>query len=249
MFSIFKSKPKQLFKDFSFIGVDIHSHLLPGVDDGAKDTKDSLAIISALQELGFNKILSSPHVMAGHYPNTSTHLKETGAALKKSLNSAGIDIPFGHGAEYYLDEYFENLIDQDDLLTLQEKYLLFELSFVAPPPQLEETIFKLKIKRYKPILAHPERYTYWSKKFTRYERLKEMGCLFQLNLLSIIGGYGPEVEKNAKKMLKAGLFDLAGTDAHNLQHVEKLKHALSKGLFSTLNNYPFKNKDFFYNKK
>jgi len=245
LFSIFKKKPKQSFSDFSFLGVDIHSHLIPGIDDGAKDMDESLELIKGMQELGFEKIITTPHVMEELYPNSSLRIKALGEELKTQIQEKKIGIALAYSAEYCVDENFQKVLDTDDLIPFPENYILIELSFISAPPLLEERIFQLVTKGYTPILAHPERYLYWSENFSYYERLKEMGCLFQINLMSLSGTYGDGVKKNAKKMLKAKLFDLAGTDVHNLHHIQQLKLGLEKGMFHDLNNYQFKNKQLF----
>jgi len=247
MLNFFKKKPKQPFSDFSHFHTDIHSHILPGIDDGAKDLEDALNLVEGMMNLGFKRLIATPHVYWQYYPNTSETIKKAGEELKRAVRVKEWDVQIDYAAEYFLDEHFEKILSEDDILTLPGNYLLFELPFVAAPPQMESVIFNMNIKRYKPILAHPERYLYWGKDFKKYERIKDMGCLMQLNLLSLAGGYGPEVAQNAKKMLKAGLFDLVGTDGHHLGHVGRLKEALNKKLFSALEEHTFSNQMLFNN--
>lgn len=196
--------------------------------------------------LGFKKLIATPHVYQEYYPNTSETINKAGEELKRVVRLKGWDVQIGYAAEYFLDEHFEKLLNNDDILTLPGNYLLFELPFVAAPPQLESVIFQMNIKRYKPILAHPERYLYWSKDFSKYERLKDMGCLFQLNLLSILGGYGPEVSNNAKKMLNKGLIDLIGSDCHHIGHINRLNEGLKKNQLRIFDQQPFRNKELFH---
>jgi tyrosine-protein phosphatase YwqE len=239
--NIFRSSPKQSFTDFSFIGTDIHSHLIPGIDDGSKSMADTLELIAGMQELGFNHIITSPHVMMEYYPNTTETISRGGEEVLKTLKDQGAGISFGYAAEYFLDDHFESLIEKDDLLTIGDKYVLFELSFFEPPRQLREVIFNLKVKQYQPILAHAERYGYWARDVDQFKELKEAGCLLQLNLLSVLGHYGPDVQKLAEQLIDEKLYDFAGTDVHHMAHIEKLKKGLEKGEFGVLNGYEFRN--------
>jgi protein-tyrosine phosphatase len=161
--------------------------------------------------------------MSEYYPNTSSRLLAGLDTLKQGLWSAGVEIEISCAAEYFMDEHFEYLIERNDILTLKNNYVLVEMSFFAPPLKLDEYLFKLQTKGYKPILAHPERYIYYSKNFDRFQDLKNRGCKMQLNLLSLLGHYGKEVKVLAEKLLENGLYDFAGTDTHNVGHIERLK--------------------------
>lgn len=240
---IFRSTPKQSFSDFSFLDTDIHSHLIPGIDDGAQSMEESMELIRGLQNIGFKKIITSPHVMMEYYPNTTAGIAEGGNQVNQVLKERGINLAFGWAAEYFLDENFEALIASDDLLTIGENHVLFELSFFEPPRQLREVIFNLKIKGYHPILAHAERYGYWEKTPGKFNELVEAGCSLQLNLLSLLGHYGSKVEKMATLLIREKLYDFAGTDVHRMEHIEKLKRGLDEGAFWLLNDYDFRNKE------
>jgi protein-tyrosine phosphatase len=223
MFGFFKKKETSYSVNFNEIGVDIHSHLIPGVDDGAKNLEDSIALIKGLKELGFKKIITTPHIYQDYYPNTSDRLLAGLDTLRQGLKDANVDIEVSCGAEYYMDEFFEALLDKDDILKIYDNYVLVEMSFFAESIQLDEYLFKMQIKGYQPILAHPERYTYYTNNFERFQNLKDRGCKLQLNLLSLTGHYGKEVKDLAIRLLDANLYDFVGTDTHNLTHVEKLK--------------------------
>lgn len=245
MFSFFKKKSKKYTVDFSEIGVDIHSHLIPGVDDGAKDLEDSIALIKGLKSLGFKQIITTPHIYVDYYPNTSKKLREGLEKLREGLKAAGVNIKVDCAAEYYMDEHFESLLENDDLLTFGNNNVLVEMSFFSECLRLEEYLFKMQIKGFNPILAHPERYTYYLNNFERFQDIKNRGCKLQLNLLSLTGHYGKEVKDLAEKLLNENLYDFVGTDTHNLGHIEKLKTLLitenKKGI-AIGNN--FKNKTF-----
>jgi tyrosine-protein phosphatase YwqE len=223
MFEFLKKKSKKYSINFSEIGVDIHSHLIPGVDDGAKDLKDSIELIKGLKDLGFKKIITTPHIYSEYYPNTSNRLLAGLDTLRQGLKAANIDIEVSCAAEYFMDEIFEKHLNENDILTVYDNYVLVEMSFFSESIRLEEYLFKMQIKGYQPILAHPERYTYYAKNFERFQNLKDRGCKLQLNLLSLTEHYGKEVKDLAIQLLDANLYDFVGTDTHNVEHLEKLK--------------------------
>jgi protein-tyrosine phosphatase len=223
MFGLFKKKSREYAIDFAEIGVDIHSHLIPGVDDGAKDLQDSIELIKGLVDLGFKKIITTPHIYSDYYPNTSDRLLAGLDTLRQGLKDANIDIEVECAAEYFMDDIFEERLKKNDILTIYDNFVLVEMSFFSESIKLEDYLFQMQIKGYKPILAHPERYTYYAKEFGRFQELKDRGCKLQLNLLSLTGHYGKEVKDLAIKLLNANLYDFVGTDTHNIGHIEKLK--------------------------
>lgn len=239
MFPFFQKK----ITDFSFLRTDIHAHLLPGVDDGAKTTDDSLNLIRSLHELGFHSLLATPHVMAHYYPNTRANLEGVHKLLIKDMEKAGIPTELRLSAEYMLDPNFEDLLQTNQLMSWGDaRYVLVEMSYIAPAPRLETYLFTLQVKQYQPILAHPERYLFYHDNFDKLKALKAMGCHFQLNLLSLTGYYGSHVRRSAEKMLKKGMYEWAGTDTHNLRQVEALKSMTTSGQWmTTLLRYPFLN--------
>lgn len=241
MFNFWR-KETALINDFSQLGTDLHSHLIPGIDDGADTLETSLQLIQALHDLGFKQLYTTPHVMSDLYPNTKASILEGLEKLQAAVKAAGIAIEIGAAAEYYMDEYFENIIKSDELLTLPGNHVLVEMSFVTAPPNLFHYIFKLQTKGYHPILAHPERYLFLNKKMDSYERLKEYGCKFQLNILSLIGYYGKPVQDAAYKLLKNKMIDYLATDLHHQRHAELLKQALlDKPFLRTISAYEFSN--------
>lgn len=241
MFSIFKKK-QSFIPDFSHLVVDFHSHLIPGIDDGADTMETSLHLIRGLQALGYKQLFTTPHVMSDLYPTTKAVILEGLHNLQKAVKAAGIAIEIGAAAEYYMDEHFDNIIKSDELLTLPGNHVLVEMSFVTAPPNLFHHIFKLQTKGYHPILAHPERYLFLKKNFEEYSRLKEYGCKFQLNILSMIGHYGKPVQETAYKLLKNKMIDYLGTDLHHQRHIELLHQALKdKKIQEILSTYEFAN--------
>lgn len=240
MFSIFKKKNNNLITDLNWLGVDIHSHLLPGIDDGAKDLAESISYIKRLYALGFTKLICTPHIFTELYPNTPETILPVLENVKNALVAENIGIELAAAAEYMIDDTF--VLDAQHLC-LPGKHLLIEMSYLNETPNIEQVIFDLQIKGYNIILAHPERYNFYHDTHGRYIRFKDMGCLFQLNLLSIVGYYGKKVEKAADYLLKSGMYDLAGTDLHHDKHLNVLEIVVKSGkLYQYIGQYPFKNK-------
>ena len=196
--------------------VDIHSHLLPGLDDGVKSVEETFYILKVLQKLGYRKVITTPHVMNDHYPNSSDDILSRLAYVKEKLKEKKINIELEAAAEYYLDENLISKLDkQEKLLTFGNNYLLFETSFFNKPAFLEEAIFNMNTLGYQPVLAHPERYGYLHNDMKQIEKLRNMNLFFQMNLLSLTGFYSGEIRKFAKRLLNNNLIDFIGTDCHN----------------------------------
>ena len=233
MFNFFFRR-KPAFDDFSFLGTDLHSHLIPGIDDGAKTIEDSIMLVKGLISLGFKRIITTPHVMIDMYPNTREDILGGLDKLRKALVAEGIEIKIDAAAEYMLDDGFDRLLEEKQILTLGDRHLLFETSMISQYPGMEEAIFKMRTKGYSPILAHPERYVYLKDDFGKYIRFKDMGCLFQVNILSLTGYYGAASRKIAGKLLKEGMVDFLATDLHHEKHLENLSEALKNRKVSSL---------------
>ncbi|MBC8053451.1 MAG: capsular biosynthesis protein [Sphingobacteriaceae bacterium] len=243
MLSFFKTKPPVLPEiDFSSLGTDLHSHIIPGIDDGARDLSESIALIRTILDLGFQKIITTPHVMVDYYRNTPETIKTGLSILKKALLSENLDIEIEAAAEYYLDEDLENKLDNNEILPFGDNYLLFEISFSNFPVNLSEIVEKMISKGYKPILAHPERYSYLHGSITNYRRIKDVGCLFQLNTISLTGYYGKPTQKAAEMLVDKMLIDFIGSDMHHLKHAQALKFALKHPyVYRLLTDYPLQN--------
>jgi tyrosine-protein phosphatase YwqE len=225
IFSFFKKKENLTPADLSQLQVDIHSHLIPGIDDGAKTIEDSIRLLQRFAELGFKKVITTPHVMSDFYRNTPDIILSGLDKLKNELAKQNLSITIEAAAEYYLDYELEKKIELKELLTLGGKYVLFELPFVTAPDNLYKVIFDMQTNGYIPILAHPERYSYWYRSFDTYYELKEKGVLFQLNTISLTGHYSPETKKIAERMIDENLIDFVGSDCHHLHHLEILNQA------------------------
>lgn len=203
---------------------DMHSHLIPGIDDGSPDMDTSIRLIRGLMGLGYRKLITTPHVNADIFPNTPAIIRSGEAAVIAELRRQQLDIEFHAAAEYLMDERFSKLLaDGEPLLTLRGNLVLVELSFAVPAINLKELLFELQLKGYLPVLAHPERYLYFGANKKWYEQLRDAGCLFQLNLLSFAGHYGQESRKLAEWLAKRRFVDLLGTDLHHERHLELLR--------------------------
>jgi tyrosine-protein phosphatase YwqE len=218
MFSIFKSKPvlKDLIPDDH---IDIHSHLLPGIDDGAKNFEDTLLLTTALQGFGVSQFITTPHIIQHVWDNTHEQILAKKAETVLELQRNHISIPFKAAAEYLMDDQFVRLFQSKDLLTLKDNYVLVEMSYINAPIQLYDILFDLQVAGYIPVLAHPERYLFYHNNFNEYVKLKRAGCLFQLNLLSIVGYYGAGITKIAEQLLQKGLYSFVGSDVHHNNHI------------------------------
>ncbi len=224
---IFKKEPKLDPISLSVFGTDIHSHLIPGIDDGAPDMEASIEMIKKFKELGFKKIVTTPHVMCDYYKNTPDKILKGLDEVRNELSKQNIDIDISAAAEYNLDDGLAELIEKKEILTIGDNYVLFELPFMSEPPNFQEIVFNFQMAGYKLILAHPERYSYWYSDFDKYEELKAKGILLQLNLLSLTGHYSPQTKKIAEKMIDANLIDAVGTDCHRIEHLMMLEDHLT----------------------
>ncbi|HEY9169458.1 MAG TPA: CpsB/CapC family capsule biosynthesis tyrosine phosphatase [Lutibacter sp.] len=228
MFSFFQKKTA-LTSVFTSDFVDIHSHFLPNIDDGSKSMDESVALLKRMRGYGIKQIICTPHVMESVWENSSETIQRQLDSLNAHLKSiAFTDISIRAAAEYMLDANFDHLLKTEKLRPLKDNYILVELSFLNPPVNLYETLFNMQIAGYKPVLAHPERYPYLHNDFSAYKKLKDAGCLFQLNLLSLTNYYGSAINAVAQELLKHGLIDFAGTDTHKLHHLDFLEKGIDK---------------------
>ena len=214
------SKKEEVFEplNFSVLKTDIHSHFIPGIDDGAPDMETSILLIKKMQELGYSKVITSPHVMSDFYQNSSETILKGLHDVRAELKVQNINMEIEAAAEYYIDYEFEQKIGKEKFLTFGDNYILVELSFMEAPRNLFDIIFKLQLEGYKVVLAHPERYNYYSLK--DYEEFTSRGVLLQINLLSLIGYYSPQIKKKTEALINADMVSLVGTDCHNMNHAE-----------------------------
>lgn len=234
MFSWFKKSGKTVQPDLSFLGVDMHSHLLPGIDDGLQEVEQSVEFIKELKLLGYNKLICTPHILSDVHPNSAATILPKLELLRKALKRAKVDMHIEAAAEYMVDHEFAELLSRSkkkDLLTISNDYILIEMSYLSPSPNIEQVVFDLRMLGLHPILAHPERYNYYHHSFEQYERFADLGCKLQVNLLSLSGVYGSSVKRTAEKLFKHGMVDFLGTDMHHERHLAMLKTLATKQEF------------------
>lgn len=224
--NIFRKKKAALpAADLSILGVDVHSHLIPGIDDGAQTIEDSIELLQSFIQLGYKKVITTPHVMSDFYKNTPEIILSGLEKVRAAIKEQGLAIEIDAAAEYNLDADFEPLIQQKKLLTFGDNYVLFELPFFQEPPMLNDIIWKLKSQGYQPVLAHAERYNFWHKSYDKIEEIRDRGVAIQLNINSLTGHYGPDVKKVGEWMVDQNLVDLVGSDCHSMNHIGLLNQA------------------------
>ena len=220
---LFRKKNKKIKADLSVLHTDMHSHLIPGIDDGSPDMITSLHLISGMVELGYKKLITTPHIMQDMYPNKRDDILRMLEPLKSEVRSKGLDVEIIAAAEYFLDDHVSGLLkNKEPLLAISGNMILVEFSMVNPSFGLKEILFEMQMQGYTPVIAHPERYVYLEGNRDFFEELKTIGCLFQLNLLSLTGYYGKNVYEFSQYLAKKNSYDLIGTDLHNSHHLESL---------------------------
>ena len=220
MFNFFKKKqePAQLC-----FNTDIHCHVVPGIDDGSPDINTSIELIERMQSWGITRIIATPHVTQASFENTPDIMSEALSSLKKELENRGNNINITHSAEYRIDEQFLSQLKENLIVPMPSNYILVENSFIQEPWNLDQLLFDLKVKGYKPILAHPERYLYYHSKRDRYKAIHNTGTKFQVNLLSVAGYYSKDEKRVALELINNGLVDFIGTDLHNHNHANAIE--------------------------
>jgi protein-tyrosine phosphatase len=230
-----KRSPEASSIDLSWLGTDMHSHLLPGIDDGSPDVATSVELIQQLTALGYKKFIATPHVLWDLYPNTKETITGALGELKAGLAEMGLDVEISAAAEYYIDEHFvQELNNKVPLLTLKENLVLVEFSMLTAPLDLQEVLFEMQMQNYQPIIAHPERYIYLQNRKNFYDDLRDAGCQFQLNLLALTGYYGRGVKDLAEYLVKKGYYSYAGTDLHGAKHLAQLPGLTQSSLYTEL---------------
>jgi tyrosine-protein phosphatase YwqE len=219
MLTLFKSKHflKHLIPDDY---IDIHNHLLSGIDDGAKTVEETTILIDRMKEINIFGAFTTPHTFYGRWENSASNIKSAyDIATETALNRSFLK---GYASEYMLDYTLMTRIKKERLLCIKDSFLLIEFHLFNNPIDLYEILFELKSNDYKIIIAHPERYLYFHNDFKKFTKLKAFGVYFQLNLLSLTGHYGKEIQKMAEKLLENDMYDFTGTDIHNERHIDEL---------------------------
>src|SRR6476620_5973498 len=231
MFSFLK-KTRNIVPDLSFISADMHSHLLPDLDDGLKTLDETITFINELYTLGYRKLICTPHIISDIYPNNPETILSKLELVRSTLKKANIDITIEAAAEYMVDLEMEKYISSGEpLLTFGNNLILIEMSYIGASPNIKQVIFQLRLRGLQPVLAHPKRYIFYHNDFENYHRFVDLGCLLQANLLSFLGYYGKPVKMIAEKLLKSKMIDLLGTDIHHERHLAALKELASKKEF------------------
>ena len=211
---------------FSSIGTDMHSHLIPGIDDGSKDVEDSLRMIRKFKDYGYAKLITTPHIMSDFYRNTPdiihSGLDKVRAAMSETDDLKNMQVEAA--AEYYLDADFNVHLKKKSLLTFGVNYVLVEVSYLNEPDGIESVFFNIQMAGYKPVLAHPERYPFWMMNIDKFEEFVEKGVLLQLNINSLTKHYGPGAQKTAEKLIEKGLISFIGSDCHKQDHLHLMSH-------------------------
>ena len=222
MFHIFQKK--RFLVDALNGFVDIHNHLLPGIDDGAKTVEDSIAMIREFASFGVTKFIATPHIMADYYPNTAETIGQALTLLKSELLRQGLDtIAIEAAAEHMIDSQFESLLEDKGIMPLRSRHLLIEMSYLQASLNFDDAIERIASAGFFPILAHPERYRYLHGKTGVLKEYKKKNVLFQLNLLSLGEYYGKDIQKVALNLLDKNVFDFVGSDIHTIQQLKVLK--------------------------
>lgn len=234
-------KPKSFLRDFIPDNhIDIHSHLLPNIDDGATSINNSAQLILGLKEIGISRFITTPHIMGEVWKNSRANIKEKEKSTVIELDVIINANNFRAAAEYMMDAEFHILLKKEPLLTITDNYLLVEMSYFNPPAQLYKIIADIKELGYEPILAHPERYNFYHNSIDEYRKLKKAGCHFQLNMLSATGYYGERISKEADVLIKEGLIDFIGSDVHHERHLASMHKKIvlknSNSLYSIFQN-------------
>lgn len=222
MFDFFKKK--KFLVDYLEGGIDIHNHILPGIDDGAKNVGESIALIKGFADFGVTDFIATPHIMHNYYPNNPDSINDASLLVKNELLRLKLkDVSIQAAAEHMIDDNFETILENGEVMPMGGNYVLVEMSYLQPSINFNEAIVKISSKNFYTILAHPERYIYLHNTYGKYRDYKKQGILFQLNLLSLSEYYGKEVQKMAYKLLDDGFIDFVGSDVHNIRQLNSLK--------------------------
>jgi protein-tyrosine phosphatase len=232
---LFRKSQSGVSVDLAAVGIDMHSHFIPGIDDGAKTMKDSMELLRAMEEFGYKKVITTPHVMGDFFRNTTAGIRTGLEQVRNAAKAEGLKIEIEAAAEYYYDYDLEGKIRSERLLTFGQDYFLFEVSYMNAPDNLDAFIFLLQTSGYKPVLAHPERYPFWySKNLEHFEKLKNKGVFFQLNINALSGHYSIGAKRIAEQMIDKGWYEFLGSDCHHPGHIELMKKSQQENALQKL---------------
>ncbi|MFO8054122.1 MAG: CpsB/CapC family capsule biosynthesis tyrosine phosphatase [Bacteroidales bacterium] len=209
--------------DFSPFGVDMHSHLIPGLDDGVKTVEESLEMIRGLHDLGFYKLITTPHIMNDVYTNSPETILPGLEKVRRAVKETGLNVEVFAAAEYLLDDGFMQKLKSDPMMTIGDNILLVEMSYIMEPYKLDHMLFDIQMAGYRIVIAHAERYSFWAHNKKRFQDMIDRSIYLQLNILSLMGYYGKEVQKTAFWLLENDMYSFAGTDLHNGIYLSSLQ--------------------------
>ncbi|EIM77167.1 PHP domain-containing protein [Nitritalea halalkaliphila LW7] len=238
-------KKKEVIYPFTldWMHADMHSHLIPGIDDGAKTMEESIALIKRLHGHGLKKIVTTPHIMSEYYKNTPEIIRSGLERVRETLKEEQIDIDIHAAAEYYMDEIFlEKVNNGEELLCIHDNLVLVETGFINKPQMLLETFFAMELKGYRPVFAHPERYHYLIQDKALQNELMDRQILFQINLLSLTGFYSKQVKQFAEFLIDQEKVAFWGTDCHNERYLDMLETLNRSSYYEKIMNAPVRNR-------
>ena len=241
---LFSSKPK--FADANFVNpitTELHSHLIPNIDDGVQSLEESIAVIKHFADNGYKKVITTPHIMGDFYKNGPENILPALELIRAELKSREINIELHAAAEYLIDDQFEKKIKAGNLLTFGNRHVLVELPFTEEPPNLKSALFELRVNDYKPVLAHPERYAFMAHQKSKYEELFEQGIRFQINLFSLIGYYSPQIQKTAEFLMEQKMVSMVGSDCHGVRHLHAFNDAIKCKNYQLICDLPLLNNE------
>lgn len=213
-------------KSISRMEVDIHSHLIPGIDDGANSIEESMVMLREFEKNGFKKVITTPHIHP-NYRNTPEIIRSGLEKVHEEMGIANLQIELECAAEYYVDEFFlETIQKKEEILSFGDNYVLVESAFLNKPIFFEEALFELISHGYKPVLAHPERYRFLEGSTEWLLELKSQGVLLQVTLGSVGGYYGKTPQQIAKELLRQNMVDFLGSDLHKISQMDFLEKGL-----------------------
>lgn len=224
--------------DLGLLHTDLHSHLIPGIDDGSKTMEDSITLIRAMWDLGYRKMITTPHIMADYYRNTPEIILSGLEKLRAEMKKQAVGMEIEAAAEYMIDDAFMEKVEEGNLLTFGDDFVLVELSYIEEHPNLKSIFFELQTRGYQVVLAHPERYRYWHNAFGKYQNLYDQGIFLQLNINSLTGWYSPESKKIAEKLIQNNLIRFLGSDLHNQNYLQELKRSRFEPIMKKLLTNP-----------
>jgi len=228
--------------DWSVLKADMHSHLIPRIDDGSQSMDQTIAMLAKFESLGYQKVVTTPHIMSDYFKNTPEIILGGLRNVQEAVKAIGLNIEVEAAAEYYFDDAFiKALQNKEELLTFGDRFLLFEFSFHEAPGQTEAMVFEMITQEYQPILAHFERYTYYLGKVDKARELRERGVNIQVNINSLTGHYGPAIRKQAELLVDEQLVDFLGSDCHRIEHLLKMEQGATLPYIHKALALPLKN--------